>query len=201
MSEEPFHCISCGKDYIGERMQCDCATGIGFRRSDRAQIIAEQRRIVKIPFDEYQALKRTQPPLPEAPVDAILYDAAAIDAVQRLLERGKATVDSEGYLRAYPEAPGDVEAITIGSYEADDFGPIGDTARQIASYCEGEARRNVYRAAKAAIRALPLPKAKKEGEAVAVGPCCERDPRHGGHQPWCPSSIYAHPATRPETDQ
>ncbi len=26
--------------------------------------------------------------------------------------------------------------------------------------------------------------------SASVEPCCERDSRHGGHQPWCPSSIY-----------
>lgn len=41
----------------------------------------------------------------ERPITAgveVPYDAAATDAVQRLLERGKATVDADGYLRLVP---------------------------------------------------------------------------------------------------
>ena len=51
-----------------------------------------------------QAAKPTGSALPVvAPAsDKIAYDEKAIDAVQRLLERGKATVDSDGYLVAYP---------------------------------------------------------------------------------------------------
>jgi hypothetical protein len=54
---DPYRCAGCGKEYAGERMQCECATGVGVRRSDRMQIIAEQRREVRISFDEYQALQ------------------------------------------------------------------------------------------------------------------------------------------------
>ncbi len=47
------------------------------------------------------------------------------------------------------EPVGEREAIvTNGQYETDDFGPVGDAARRIASYAEGEARRNVYRKAR-----------------------------------------------------
>jgi len=172
---EPFHCIGCGKDYIGERMQCDCATDIGFRKSDRAQIIAEQRRIVKISFDEYQALKRTQPPL--------------------------------------PEAPGDVEAMREACAKvAENYGP--EKLRGMASNCA------------AAIRALPLPKAKEEGEAgafvfdryingvlMAEGVTIERQTTFSeaareaariasrGPNGEIPVLVcVAHPAARPETD-
>jgi hypothetical protein len=53
---DPFHCAGCGRDYAGERKQCDCLTGVGIRRSDRMQIVAEQCRDVTISFDEYNRL-------------------------------------------------------------------------------------------------------------------------------------------------
>ena len=40
------------------------------------------------------------------------------------------------------------ERVTNGQYATDDFGPVADAARRIASYCEGDARGRVYRAAK-----------------------------------------------------
>lgn len=64
-----------------------------------------------------------------------------------------------------------VEAVTNGSYEADDFGPIGDAARRIASYCEGSDRLNVYRKAKLELAALaaaiPAIRAQAVAEIVA----------------------------------
>jgi len=47
-----------------------------------------------------------------------------------------------------------VERVTNGSYEPDDMSAIGDAARRIASYCEGEARLNVYRKAKLELKAI-----------------------------------------------
>lgn len=45
------------------------------------------------------------------------------------------------------------EDVTNGQFEADDFGPVADLARHIASHCEGEARKNVYRVAKGVLSA------------------------------------------------
>jgi hypothetical protein len=65
--------------------------------------------------------------------------------------------------------------ITNGAYEADDFCPIGDAARQIASYCEGEARENVYRAAKIAL-ATPQP---TETQRIVAWQPIESAPKDG----------------------
>jgi len=65
--------------------------------------------------------------------------------------------------------------VTNGAYEADDFGPIGDAARQIASYCEGEARENVYRAAKIAL-ATPQP---TETQRIVAWQPIETAPKDG----------------------
>jgi hypothetical protein len=52
-------------------------------------------------------------------------------------------------------APADdlASCVSNGQMESDDFGPVGDAARQIASYCDGGlSRLNVYRSAKARIQ-------------------------------------------------
>ncbi|EQA96879.1 hypothetical protein [Sphingobium baderi] len=82
------------------------------------------------------------------------------------VERGNSMMQEEARRKAWkfleanphstPTAQQAAGEITNGAYEADDFCPIGDAARQIASYCEGEARKNVYRAAKTAL-ATPQP--------------------------------------------
>ena len=43
--------------------------------------------------------------------------------------------------------------VTNGQYADDDMGPIGDAAREIASYCGGPERVNVYRRAKVELAA------------------------------------------------
>ncbi len=53
-----------------------------------------------------------------------------------------------------PEGGPDAAIVTGGQYDRDDFGPIGEAARRICSYTEGEARRNVYKVAKTELTAL-----------------------------------------------
>ena len=75
-----------------------------------------------------------------------------------------------------PAPSGEAVKVTNGQYADDDFGPIADAARRIASYCEGEARANVYRAAKAALSTLPaapqgwrdISSAPKDGTRVLI---------------------------------
>ena len=40
------------------------------------------------------------------------------------------------------------DALTDGQYEVDDYGSIGEAARRICSFCEGDMRRLVYIIAK-----------------------------------------------------
>ena len=54
LDEEPYLCAGCGRPFIAERSQCDCATGVGFRRSDHHQIVCEQAREVTISLDEHR---------------------------------------------------------------------------------------------------------------------------------------------------
>lgn len=149
---EPFHCIGCGKDYIGERMQCDCATGIGYRRGERTQIVAEQRRTVTLPFDEYQAIKRTQPPLPEAPGDV---EAMRVEQLaQWLHDEGGFGESYSG--RSWPEHPDDTGQRDGGYVKlvpSDAQAKFRDVARRCLARFPGS---------------LPLPKTKEEGEAVTA---------------------------------
>lgn len=62
-----------------------------------------------------------------------------------------------------PSASEDVQQVTNGQYEADDFSLLADSARRIASYTEGPARRNVYLAAKQELSSLS-PKSDRERE-------------------------------------
>ena len=85
---DPFCCAGCGKEYAGERMQCDCATGVGIRRSDRMQIVAEQRREVRISFDEYQTLQTGRAAVAEL-AEALQEADAAIKEWFRYLHGGE----------------------------------------------------------------------------------------------------------------
>jgi hypothetical protein len=58
----------------------------------------------------------------------------------------------------------DLAGLTNGQLDPVHYGPAGDTARRIASYCEGDARANVYKAALAEIERL----AAREAELVAA---------------------------------
>lgn len=69
---------------------------------------------------------------PVAGGEQIPYDDAVIDAVQRLLERGKATVDSDGYLTLIqPTTPERANALEEAARVADEMrlkhaSPTGD---------------------------------------------------------------------------
>lgn len=75
--------------------------------------------------------------------------------------------------RSEPSADA-VEAAALSNgnqYDAHDFTAIGDAARSIASWCEGPARRNVYKAAKECIAALTAAQphsAASEREAIVA---------------------------------
>jgi len=68
-----------------------------------------------------------------------------------------------------PEGGPDAAIVTGGQYDRDDFGPIGEAARRICSYTEGEARRNVYKVAKTCSRPANMTDiAKMEDEWVCA---------------------------------
>lgn len=65
---------------------------------------------------------------------------------------GPAMIDKAAAIAAWnrrtlPTTPDAVEAVTNGTVDREHYGPIGDAARRIASYCEGNARVHVYTAA------------------------------------------------------
>lgn len=68
-----------------------------------------------------------------------------------------------------PEGGPDAAIVTGRQYDRDDFGPIGEAARRICSYTEGEARRNVYKVAKTCSRPANMTDiAKMEDEWVCA---------------------------------
>ena len=64
--------------------------------------------------------------------------------------------------------------VTNGQVDSAHYGPAGDTARAIASYCEGEARSNVYKAAFESLSALQARLAAVEAEREAAREALER---------------------------
>ncbi len=65
---------------------------------------------------------------------------------------GESEATENGY--SYSAQGLDEATLTNGRYKPDDMGPIGDAARRIASWAEGPARGNIYKAAKRELAAI-----------------------------------------------
>ena len=66
------------------------------------------------------------------------------------------------------------EELTNGDMSRDDFTPVADASRRIASYCEGDARENVYRAAKQELAATEAENNRLRAEVEALREALEK---------------------------
>ncbi len=62
-----------------------------------------------------------------------------------------------------------MEKLTNGHISSDHYGPVGDAARQIASYCDGNARVHVYTAAFDALQSLAAENARLKALVHQLG--------------------------------